>query len=149
MNTTKIIKNERIIKSDKKELLNSLLKQIIDQKLTRLEKKNITEAKTFQTLSNETQNLIVTLENLTAGVRKQIAIQRQKYINSNSKSIKSNSKNKIGPKRIIPKSFSTKRITNIDSKSNERYNTLQADIYNKNNKSQIIGNKSKSKKKNY
>ena len=147
MNTTKIIKNERIIKSDKKELLNSLLKQIIDQKLTRLEKKNITEAKTFQTLSNETQNLIVTLENLTAGVRKQIAIQRQKYINSNSKSIKSNSKNKIGPKRIIPKSFSTKRMTNIDSKSNERYNTLQADIYNKNNKSQIIGNKSKSKKK--
>ena len=105
MNTTKIIKNEQIIKSDKKELLNNLLKQLIDQKLTRLEKRNIIEAKMFQTISNETQNLIVTLENMTIGVRKQIAIQRQKYINNNSKSINSNSKNKIGPKRIIPKSF--------------------------------------------
>ena len=46
---------------DKKEILNDLLKQLIDQKLSRLEKRNITEVKTFQTLSNDTQYLILYL----------------------------------------------------------------------------------------
>ena len=147
MNTTKNMKNEELIKSDKKEILNNLLKQLIDQRLTRLEKRNLTESRTLQAISNETQNLILTLENMTNGVRKQIAIQRQKYINNNTKSTKSNSKSKI-PK-IIPKSLSTKKLNRtIESKSRERYNALQTDIYSKNNKSQIIGNKSKSKKKN-
>ena len=146
MNTTKNMKNEELIKSDKKEILNNLLKQLIDQRLTRLEKRNLTESSRLQAISNETQNLILNLENMTNGVRKQIAIQRQEYINNNTKSTKSNSKSKI-PK-IIPKSLSTKKLNRtIESKSRERYNALQTDIYSKNNKSQIIGNKSKSKKK--
>ena len=149
MNTTKNIKNEQINKSDKKEILNYLLKQLIDQRLTRLEKRNMAEAKTLKTISNETQNLILTLENMTNGVRKHIAIQRQKYINSTSKSIKSTSKGKIPQKKVIPKSLSSRRLNkiNVDSKSNDRYNALQTDINSRNNKSQIIGNKSKSKKK--
>ena len=78
----------------KKEILNNLLKQLIDQKLSRLEKRNITEVKTFQTLSNETQDLILSLENMSQNVRKEISIQRQKYLNSQNKIPKSNSKKK-------------------------------------------------------
>ena len=73
---------------DKKEILNNLLKQLIDQKLTRLEKRNIAEIKTFQTLSGETQDLILSLENMSQSARKEICIQRQKYLNSQNKSTK-------------------------------------------------------------
>jgi hypothetical protein len=87
------LKGEKFIK-DKKYILNNLLKQLLEQKLGRLEQRNITEIKAFQILSNETQNLILTLENMSKGVSKQIFIKRQKNIShTNNKSIKSISKN--------------------------------------------------------
>ena len=142
---------------DKKEILNNLLKQLIDQKLTRLEKRNITEIKTFQTLSGETQDLILSLENMSQSARKEICIQRQKYLNSQNKSTKTNnSKSKIkkppalSPK-TLPKSISTikfSKIKRIDSKSYDKYNPLHTDISSRYNKSQIIGTaKSKSRSK--
>ena len=76
---------KNLSKTDKKEILNNLLKQLIDQKLSRLEKRNITEIKTLQTLSNETQDLILSLENMSQNVRKEICIQRQKYLNNQNK----------------------------------------------------------------
>ena len=41
---------------DKKEILSNLLKQLIDQRLSRLEKRNISEIKTLQIISNDTQD---------------------------------------------------------------------------------------------
>ena len=143
---------------DKKEMLNNLLKQLIDQKLTRLEKRNITEIRTFQTLSGETQDLIISLENMSQSARKEICIQRQKYLNSQNKSTKTNSKSKskfkkpppLSPKKLA-KLNSTRKIPKfkrIDSKSYDKYNPLNTDISSRYNKSQIIGTaKSKSRSK--
>lgn len=140
------LKNNKVEKKEQKEILNNIFKQLLEQRLTRLEKRNITEVKTFQLLSNETQNLILALEDMANGVRKQISIQRQKYINNNQKSIKSNPKSKV-----IPQSLSTRRLAKrLDSKSYDRFHVLQTDINSinsRNNKSQILGNKSKSKLK--
>ena len=135
---------------DKKEILNSLFKQLIEQRLNKLEKNNRTEIKTFQTLSNDTQNLILSLEEMSNNVCKTISIRLQKYIN-NGKSLKSTSKIRkarpISPKSI-PKQLSKKNLNlrRKESKSYSKYNALQTDINSRNNKSQILGNKSKSKK---
>ena len=156
MNSSKNIKIEQTIKKDKKEILNNLLKQLIDQRLTRLEKRNITEVKTLQSISIDAQNLILALENMTNSVRKNISIQRQKNLSNNNKSIKSTSKSKIPStspnnfSKTLPKSTSTRGFSKsrgLDSKSVDKYHLLQVDINNRNNKSQIIGNKSKPKKK--
>ena len=147
----KVEQNEEKNEKDKKAILNTLLKQLLDQRLNKLEKNNIAEIKTFQTLSNETQNLILSLEEMSNNVRKTISIRVQKYIN-NGKSLKPTSKiptgRPISPKSI-PKQYSKKNlnIKRKESKSYSKYNALQTDINSRNNKSQILGNKSKSKKK--
>ena len=126
---------------DKKEILNNLLKQLIDQRLSRLEKRNITEIKTLQIISNDTQDLILSLENMSQNVRKEISIQRQKYLNNQNKIPKSNSKKKEAKN---PKTASKSKISRINSKSiDKNAQTLDA----RSTKSQIIG-KSKSKSKN-
>ena len=126
---------------DKKEILNNLLKQLIDQRLSRLEKRNITEIKTLQIISNDTQDLILSLENMSQNVRKEISIQRQKYLNNQNKIPKSNSKKKEAKS---PKTASKSKISRINSKSiDKNAQTLDA----RSTKSQIIG-KSKSKSKN-
>ena len=141
------------IKKDSKEILNNLLKQLLDQKLTKLEKRNITEIKTFQNLTNQADNLIISLESMSKEVLKEICIKRQKYINNNNNNKKSNKNLSKIPKirptspKVIPKTASTKRLSKykrIDSKSYDKY--LQTDINSNNNKSQVIGNKSKPKK---
>ena len=134
---------KNLSKTDKKEILNNLLKQLIDQKLSRLEKRNITEIKTFQTLSGEVQDLILSLENMSQNVRKEICIQRQKYLNNQNKQSRSNSKTKkeASNRKKTPKS----KLRRLDSKS---YDPLHADVNSRSNKSQIIGTaKSKSKGK--
>ena len=138
------LKGNNFIK-DKKEILNSLLKQLLEQKLSRLEKRNISEIKTFQALSNETQNLILTLEDMSKGVFKQIFIKRQQYIShTNNKTLQSlpntsNKRPKTPSKKLSKISF--------NSKMNSKYNTILTEINSQNNKSQIIGKKSKSIKK--
>ena len=133
---------KNLSKTDKKEILNNLLKQLIDQKLSRLEKRNVTEIKTFQTLSGETQDLILSLENMSQNVRKEICIQRQKYLNNQNKQPKSNSKTK---KEEKSRKTTPKKLRRLDSKS---YDPLHADANSRSNKSQIIGTaKSKSKGK--
>lgn len=88
---------------------------------------------------------------MSNNVRKTISIRLQKYIN-NGKSLKSTSKIRkarpISPKSI-PKQLSKKNLNlrRKESKSYSKYNALQTDINSRNNKSQILGNKSKSKKK--
>ena len=105
------------IKKDSKEILNNLLKQLLDQKLTKLEKRNITEIKTFQNLTNQADNLIISLESMSKEVLKEICIKRQKYINNNNNNKKSNKNLSKIPKirptspKVIPKTTSTKRLS--------------------------------------
>ena len=110
------LKGEKFIK-DKKYILNNLLKQLLEQKLGRLEQRNITEIKAFQILSNETQNLILTLENMSKGVSKQIFIKRQKNIShTNNKSIKSISKNVNNRPKTPSKKLSKINLANPNNK---------------------------------
>ena len=138
--------------NDKKTILNNLLKQLIDQKLNKLEKNNNIEVKTLQALSNETKNLLLSLENMSNGVRKEISIQRQKYINNQNKLKKKASKPslKSGPNspKVLPNSISSKRLPKFSRKNSKSYDkfSLLNDVNKGNNASKILGNKSKSKK---
>lgn len=139
--------------NDKKTILNNLLKQLIDQKLNKLEKNNNIEVKTLQALSNETQNLILSLESMSNGVRKEISIQRQKYINNTNKLKKKASKAPLktisNSPKVLPKSISTKRLPKFNRKNSKSYDkfNLLTDVSTSNNASKILGNKSKSKTK--
>ena len=136
---------------DKKEILNNLLKQLLEHNLSRLEKRNITEIKDFNAMTSDAQKLIMSLEDMSHSVRKEICVQRQKYINDESKQ-KTPKSTKGYPKspKVIKKSISTRKLTKlnpIDSKSNDRYEALQTDINNRQNKSQVLSAKSKSRGK--
>ena len=139
------------VEKDKKEILNNLLKQLLEHNLARLEKRNITQIKDFNAMTNDAQKLIMALEDISHNVRKEICVQRQKYINDESKqkTLKSIKGYPKSPK-VITKSKSTRKLSKlnpIDPKSNDRYEGLQTDINNRQNKSQVLSAKSKSKGK--
>ena len=100
-----VIKKVENIDKNKNEILNNLLKKLLDQKLTRLEKRHKIENKNITEISNSAQNLIMTLENTSNNVRKQIYSKRQILINNavklpkNMKILKITSGNKLTPKR--------------------------------------------------
>ena len=100
-----VIKKVENIDKNKNEILNNLLKKLLDQKLTRLEKRHKIENKNITEISNSAQNLIMTLENTSNNVRKQIYSKRQILINNavklpkNMKIPKITSGNKLTPKR--------------------------------------------------
>ena len=149
MNSKLIIGSK--IKVDKKEIINNLLKKLLEYNLSRLEKRNITEIKDFKSLSNEAEKMILSLEEMSHTVRKEICVQRQKYINDENKSKNTSKNKKVYPKspKAFPKSHSTRRLSKlkrINSKSYEKYEALQTETNNHQNKSQILP-KSKSKKK--
>jgi len=99
-----VIKKVENIDKNKNEILNNLLKKLLDQKLTRLEKRHKIENKNITEISNSAQNLIMTLENTSNNVRKQIYSKRQILINNaaklpkNMKIPKITSGNKLTPK---------------------------------------------------
>ena len=99
-----VIKKVENIDKNKNEILNNLLKKLLDQKLTRLEKRHKIENKNITEISNSAQNLIMTLENISNNVRKQIYSKRQILINNASKLPKNmkipkiTSGNKLTPK---------------------------------------------------
>ena len=80
------VKKEELSKDNiKKEILNKLLKKLLDQKISSLEKKHKIETKNIIELSNISQNLIFSLESLSNNVRKQIYSKRQKLLNNGNK----------------------------------------------------------------
>ena len=81
-NFIKKVENKEI---NKKEILNNLLKKLLDQKISRLEKRNSIETNNIIEISNTSQNLILNLENLSNNVRKQIYANRQKLLNNANK----------------------------------------------------------------
>ena len=88
---------------NKKEILNDLLKQLLDQRLLKLEINNDIETKNLKLLSQDSKNIIISLEEYSNNVRKEIYLQRHKkndYLNRNPSKMKSN---KMIPKRDLLK----------------------------------------------
>ena len=77
-----ILKNEN---NNAKEILNSLLKGMLEHKLNKLEKKNIEESNSLKIMSKISQNIIITLDNYSHKVRKEIYKLRHKNDESHRK----------------------------------------------------------------
>ena len=85
MKSNIIKKEENKIEKNKKEILNELLKKLIGQRITKLEKNNSIEAKNIRELTNTSEKLVLSLESLSNNVRKQISKNRQKLLNNTNK----------------------------------------------------------------
>lgn len=68
-----------------KEILNSLLKKMLDHKLNKLEKKHIEESNSLKIMSKISQNIIITLEHYSHKVRKEIYKIRHKNDETHTK----------------------------------------------------------------
>ena len=125
-------KREENMDKNKKEILNNLLKKLLDQKISKLEKNHKIETKNIIDLSNTSQNLIFSLETLSNNVRKQIYANRQKLINNASKLTKkikiTNKADNIKTlqRQNIPKKIS--KVKKIKTRSYEKYDTMKIEI---------------------
>ena len=133
------IKNKENNEKKKKEILNSLLKKLLEPKISRLEKRHKIEGKNIIELTNTSQSLIVSLETMSINVRKQIYVNRQKLINNTSrltKKMKLPQKGEIksNKKEIINKK--NEKIQRVGSKSFDKTTILK-----KNKKSSLDKNK--------
>ena len=144
-NFIKKVENKEI---NKKEILNNLLKKLLDQKISRLEKRNSIETKNIIEISNTSQNLILNLENLSNNVRKQIYANRQKLLNNANKITKKikMTLQKDGNKIIKKPNIQKKAIKTKRANSNEKYKPLIERDQITNNKFATIKPKSKNKK---
>ena len=80
------IKNEDICSKNKaKELLNSLLKEVLDHKINKLEKKHIEESNSLKIMSKISQNIIIALDHYSHKLRKEIYKLRHKNDESKKK----------------------------------------------------------------
>ena len=131
---------------NKEEILNNLLKKLLDKKISKLEKSHKIETKNILELSNTSQNLITSLEKITNNVRKHIYVNRQKLINNTHKLPK---KIKIPIKKEDLKSLRKKsssfkklpKIKRIQTKSWEKHLKIQTEIPTVNLKNKNIINK--------
>ena len=64
--------------TDPKEILNNLLRKMLDHKLNKLEKKQVEESNALKIMSKVSQNIIITLEHYSHKVRKEIYKLRHK-----------------------------------------------------------------------
>ena len=65
-------------KNNAKEILSSLLKEMLDHKLNKLEKKHVEESNSLKIMSKISQNIIITLDHYSHKVRKEIYKLRHK-----------------------------------------------------------------------
>ena len=102
-----------------KEILSNLLKKMLDHKITKLEKRHKEETNALRTMSKISQNIIITLQNYTKEVKKEIYKIRHKYDENSQKKneIKSSEKNDILNSDINIESFIESK-ENILEKSN-------------------------------
>ena len=102
-----------------KEILSNLLKKMLDHKITKLEKRHKEETNALRTMSKISQNIIITLQNYTKEVKKEIYKIRHKYDENSQKKneIKSSEKNDILNTDINIESFIESK-ENILEKSN-------------------------------
>ena len=85
MDKVSIFTSLRNENNDPKEILNSLLKGMLEHKLNKLEKKNIEESKSLKIMSKISQNIILTLDHYSHKVRKEIYKLRHKNDETSSK----------------------------------------------------------------
>ena len=131
---------------NKEEILNNLLKKLLDKKISKLEKSHKIETKNILELSNTSQNLITSLEKITNNVRKHIYVNRQKLINNAHKLPK---KIKIPLKKEDLKSLRKKsssfkklpKIKRIQTKSWEKHQKIQTEIQSETGKATDFKNK--------
>ena len=90
---------------DTKEILNNLLKKMLDHKLNKLEKKHVEESNSLKIMSKISQNIIITLDHYSHKVRKEIYKLRHK----NDEKKREHENNKINDKYI------NKDLNNIDN----------------------------------
>ena len=133
-----VIKKVENIDKNKNEILNNLLKKLLDQKLTRLEKRHKIENKNITEISNSAQNLIMTLENTSNNVRKQIYSKRQILIN-NAVKLPKNMK--------IPKITSGNKLTPKRQNKNQKLNQIDIEDSSKKNNTERNRDNAKSAKK--
>ena len=102
-----------------KEILSNLLKKMLEHKITKLEKRHKEETNALRTMSKISQNIIITLQNYTKEVKKEIYKIRHKYDENSQKKneIKSSEKNDILNSDINIESFIESKV-NILEKSN-------------------------------
>ena len=107
---------------DPKKILNSLLQKLLDRRIYKLEKKNHEEECILKTINKESQKAILTLEDCSHKIRKQIYLLRNKYVDERKRNediLKSqNSSNNIQ----INKTRNS-NVNNINTTSNI-FNTL-------------------------
>ena len=68
-----------------KQILNNLLKKMLDHKLIKLEKKHIEESNSLKIMSKISQNIIISLDNYSHKVRKELYKRRHKNDESRPK----------------------------------------------------------------
>ena len=129
MKSNIIKKEENKIEKNKKEILNELLKKLIGQRITKLEKNNSIEAKNIRDLTNTSENLVLTLESLSNNARKQIYKNRQKLLNNT---------NKLPKKMKFP--FQKQGIKNQTQKATPKYKRAGSKSFNKDKAAQTVRN---------
>ena len=120
--------------NDPKEILNSLLKGMLDHKLNKLEKKHAEETNTLKIMSKISKNIIITLEYYSHKVRKEIYKLRHKNDESHQKKKENYKKNNEFNKTMNKEDKSNNILdNNIDLLMNKENKSLAetANILNK------------------
>ena len=96
-----------------KKLLNELLQKLLDRRLYKLEKKNKEEDSILKSINRESQKAILSIDECSHRVRKQIYLIRNKYVDDNRS--RNSIKNEI-TKTIIDKNKSiSNNMNNINT----------------------------------
>ena len=84
-NVLEIKTENNISKNNTKEILNNLLKEMLEDKLNKLEKKHVEESNSLKIMSKISQNIIISLDYYSHKVRKEIYKLRHKNDESKKK----------------------------------------------------------------
>ena len=119
-----MIYSNNFIKMEKK-LLNDLLQKLLDRRLNKLEKRNKEEESALKIINKESQKCILTLEECSHKVRKQIYLMRNKFVDErrNQNLLKTDYSN-YSKTIEITKPNSNNINTNIFNSINENHNNI-------------------------
>ena len=102
--------------TDPKEILNNLLRKMLDHKLNKLEKKQVEESNALKIMSKVSQNIIITLEHYSHKVRKEIYKLRHK---NDEKKREHESKKKISDKNVCKENYIDNNIESLINKDKD------------------------------
>ena len=96
-----------------KKLLNDLLQKLLDRRLYKLEKKNKEEESTLYAINKESQKALLTIDECSHRVRKQIYLIRNKYVDDNRS--RNSIKNEITKTIEKNKTINNNNVNNINT----------------------------------